>query len=440
MLLKTKILAGAACAILFFAAGLLEAACSAQDRASASPGDALGDLRTVEGKYLRLVTDSAESESLPALVATFDEAVPLWLEYWKRDASSVDGWRMTGYLMQDKFAFRRRGLIPATLPEFANGYQAGDKFWVVSQPSDFYSLHLMLHEGVHGLAQHLFGGAGPPWYMEGTAEFLATHHRGDEGLQVGIIPSSKEASPYWGRIGLIAQRRLEGKMPTIETVMRYGDTAHRDVEPYAWSWAAALLMEMYPEYRERFRAAAIRGRDASPQFTRAFYESLRPEWPVLAARWSLLCNDLDYGYDRERNRVTLNLSLPDLETREATMRLRGDHGWQSAPVKVRRGTTVEIEVSGRLQLREDPAWQADANGVTITYQRSLPLGRVVACVLPQASPAGRFLPQAQIFSIGANEKLLVPEDGWLLLKINDSPADLGNNQGELDVRIRLPAS
>lgn len=397
---------------------------------------AQNDLATIDGKYLRLITDLPASDSLRSSVAAFDEAVPLWLEYWNRDLSSVAGWRMTGYLMQDKSEFRKRDLIPDSLPDFVNGYQRGDQLWVVNQPSDYYSLHLLLHEGAHGMAQRLFGGAGPPWFMEGTAEFLATHERDEAGLRLGVIPASKESSPFWGRIGLISERRSEGKLPTIESVMRYSDVAHREVEPYAWSWAAALLMEMYPEYRQRFRAAALKGRDTSAQFTRQYYQSLQHDWPVLTARWQLLCDDLEYGFDRERNRVLLDPSAPFLRN-PTSMKLMADQGWQAAPAKVRAGDHLQIDVTGQAQLRDDPAWRSGADGVTITYQRSLPLGRVVACVVPHVGSTERFLPKLQRFSVGASGELTVPQDGWLLLKINDFPGQLADNQGLLDVQIQM---
>ena len=394
------------------------------------------DLTSVDGKYIRLVTDLPPSDSLTSYVASFDEAVPLWLEYWSREKSSIDDWRMTGYLMTEKASFQKRNLVPNELPDFTNGYQRGEKLWVVNQPSDFYTLHLLLHEGAHGIAEKLFGGAGPPWYMEGTAEYLATHAHGETGLQIGIIPASREVSPYWGRLGLIADRRRESKMPTIETVMRYGDTAHREVEPYAWSWVAATLMEMYPEYRDRFRAAATKGRDSSPQFTRQFYQDLSVQWPVVSARWQLLCNDLEYGFDRDRNRVMLKTS-PLLTNDAVTMRLATDQGWQSAPVSVQQGQHLIIEAAGRYQLQTDPKWKSEANGVTIDYYRGIPLGRVVACFVPQAILNSPYMPKLEIVSIGAKGEAIAPCDGWLLLKVNDRPSSLADNSGSLDLRLQL---
>jgi len=397
------------------------------------------ELTIVEGKYIRLATDLPPSDDFQNYVQAFDQAVTLWVAYWNRDLASVDGWRVTGYLMSDKEAFVRRGLIPSSLPDFLHGYQSGDKLWVVYQPSSFYTLHLILHEGSHSLAHRLFGGAGPPWFMEGTAEFLATHETTSEdnlaGLRIGVIPASREVSPYWGRIGLIADRRQEGKVPSIETVMRYGDTAHRDVEPYAWSWAAAVLMEMYPEYQKPFRAAALQGRDTSPEFTRQFFQSLRKQWPVLSARWQLLCHDLEYGFDRDANRVTLPDTLPLFAGSPLTMKLSANQGWQSTPAMIRAGQSVMIEAEGRFQLRRDESWVSEADGVTITYHRGQPLGKLVACVVSRMPSATRYSPKLEIVDIGAKGEITSPTDGWLMFKVNENPADIADNQGTLQLKL-----
>ena len=408
-------------------------ACSFIDLRARAQSD---DLSKVEGVYLQLLSDQPLSDELKAHVDQFDKAVPLWLAYFEQPLSAVEGWRMTGYLMKDKVAFQQRGLIPGSLPNFPNGYSVGNKLWVMNQPSPYYTTHLLLHEGVHGLTAHLFGGSGPPWYMEGIAEFLATHESSSDDFQIGVIPRSRDESPYWGRIGLIAQRRQEKKVPTIESVMRYSETAHREVEPYAWSWAAAVLMEMYPEYRTAFRDAAQSGSDASPQFTRQFYQSFKDQWPILAARWALLSHDIDYGFDRERNQVALKMDLPLLTSNWSRVDLEANHGWQSAPAKVRKGQQIEVKASGQYQLTEDPKWKATAEGVTLTYVRGVPLGRLIACFVSETPSEQRYQITSERFSVGEGTQLTSPVDGWLLFKVNDHPNDLHNNQGRLIVELR----
>jgi len=235
------------CVLTTAAAISVAAFCASASPAAAQNGDfgGTGSWVTKQGRHIRLVTDLADSDQLNRWVATFDDAVPQWARYWNRDADAVKDFRVTAYLMVDKSAFVAKGVLPRSLPDFRHGYQSGDSLWVNHQPSDYYNAHLLLHEGAHAIAAHFFGGGGPPWYSEGTAEWLSVHETAP--TRIGIIPESPESVIGWGRLELIAAGRDANRIPSIESVMRYGDTAHRDVEPYAWSWLAVALMETYPK-------------------------------------------------------------------------------------------------------------------------------------------------------------------------------------------------
>lgn len=404
---------------------------------------------TREGRHVRLVTDLPESPQLNELVAAFDAAVPQWAAYWRIDAGALASWRVTAYLMEDKAAFAAQGLIPASFPDFPYGFQAGNRIWVLNQPSPYYTRHLLLHEGTHAVTSHLFGGSGPPWYMEGTAEFLGTHRWQPEGppqtaLKLGIVPASREAAPHWGRVELIARGREQNEVPSIETVMRYGDTAHRDVEAYAWSWLAVALLEMYPEYREPLRAAATAGADRSPQFTRSFYTGLREQWPILAARWRLLCWDIDYGFDAPSHQVEFPMGpLGSAASLAAPVRmpLAVARGWQVAPVKLAAGEAVEISATGRFTLgRGTQPWVSEAEGVTLEYHRGWPLGKLLACVLPVRTAADRFVPPLDVRAIGERAVVTATQESWLLLKVNSPAGELADNRGELQLQIQAVAA
>lgn len=406
-------------------------------------GDA-GSWVTKQGRHIRLVTDLGDSDQLNRWVATFDDAVPLWASYWNRDADAVKDFHVTAYLMVDKSAFVAKGVLPRSLPDFRHGYQSGDSLWVNHQPSDYYNAHLLLHEGAHAIAAHFFGGGGPPWYSEGTAEWLSVHETAP--TRVGAVPDSPESVLGWGRLELIAAARDANRIPSIESVMRYGDTAHRDVEPYAWSWLAVTLMEMYPEYREAFRGAALGGRDTSPEFTRKLYRSLQRRWPELSARWRLLAADIDYGWQPERHRVDLPTDLPRLiGGREQRIELDVTHGWQTAPFKLMPGQTVNITAPGRFVIRRsetgDPNddWESEATGVTLRYHRGRPIGQLVA-TLVSTQPAGDqpFVGVPEVTTIGAAHSLTATAESYLLLRINESSSGLADNAGTLSVGIVSP--
>jgi len=419
---------------------------------------------SAQGRYLRLVTDLPNSDHLRDWVTAFDAAVPLWAAYWNHDVASLNDWRVTAYVMSDKAPFLASGALPRSLPDFRHGYQVGNRIWVLHQPTQYYTRHLLLHEGSHAITSHLLGGSGPPWYMEGTAEWLATHSwrpaRTDgtaAAIEIGIVPPFHDAARGWGRIDLIDAGRKNKRVPTIETVMRYSDTAHRDIEPYAWSWLAVAMMEMYPEYRKVLRSAASNANDRSPQFNRDFYAKIREQWPVLAARWQLFAHDMEYDWDPARHQINLPTSLLPLRD-QASMTVVADHGWQSAPVMLRTGQTVEITAQGRFVIRrtgpldeldninsasplgdQPPVsrnWESEAAGVTIRYHRGRPIGQLVAQVVPMSSgETGPYLDAPNQVAIGASGRITATRDSWLLLKINEPAGQYGDNSGALQVQI-----
>ena len=152
---------------------------------------AAAGIRTVEGKHLVLYTDVEADQAIDELPEVFERAVQQWCAYFCVDPSPFEQWRITGYLMGRKERFETAGLLPPDLPPFLNGYQRGAEIWVYEQPSPFYRRHLVLHEGTHAFMERQFGGAGPPWHMEGIAELLGTHRWEDGALQLAHFPTAR---------------------------------------------------------------------------------------------------------------------------------------------------------------------------------------------------------------------------------------------------------
>lgn len=417
------------------------------------------------GRHIRLVTDLPDTAELDQWVAAFDTAVPLLAGYWGRNPSELHGWRITAYLMADKAKFLAAGTLPQSLPDFRFGYQVGDRIWVHHQPEAYYNLHLLLHEGAHAVTARLLGGGGPPWFMEGTAEWMSTHawipqadERPTQRLAIGIVPDAPARSPGWGRIELIEMARRQNRILTIESVMKYGDTAHRDVEPYAWSWLAVTLLDMYPEYHQARLAMAAHVSDRSPQFNNTLYGKLKAQWPLLAARWRMLAEDIDYAWESARHRVDLPTATTPWK-QPTTMTLKTDHGWQAVAYPVTAGQSIHIEASGRYKIRgfDNPSandlddldafvfggqypvnhdWYSEPEGITIHYYRGQPLGKLMARLLPIPKSAQTpQLPRLADFPIGRSATITATEDAWLLLKINEPPGDYGDNEGELEITM-----
>lgn len=389
------------------------------------------------GKHLELITDLDDPRRADDLVASFDAAVPQWAAFWQLRPAAVRGWQVVAYVMQDPERFRRAGHIPDRLPDFRFGYALGDRVWVIAQPSDYYTRHLLLHEGVHSLAFSQFGGAGPTWFMEGTAEFLSTHVGAGETIRLGAVPASRQAVPYWGRFKLMSDRREQGQIPSLQTVMRLAPQASGDPEAYGWSWAAAMLLHHYPDTWPAFRAAARHGRDNSATFTRRLYQRLQSRWPLVVARWRIHAHDLDYGFDWERERVDLSMGDPLWDARPLDFTVQADQGWQSPGVRFAAGTKLTIAAEGRCVVAEtSKPWVSEPPGVTIRYHRGRPLGQLLVAEVPCHTPDRPTLPPLSVRGYEEARSWQTEEDCWLLFRVNDDVGELADNRDGYDVRVR----
>lgn len=395
-----------------------------------------GQLIQRSGKHIDLTTDLAAASEAETLVASFDAAAEQWLRFWKRGDASIADWKVTAYVMRDKDSFQAKGLIPDHIPEFPFGYAQGDTIWVLAQKSEYYTRHLLLHEGEHSFAFSQFGGAGPTWFMEGTAELLATHQGEGAQTRINAIPTDRESVPYWGRFKRMNQVRQDGEVPTLESVMRYQPSLSGDVATYGWSWAATLLLQAYPEYHDALHAAA-EDADDGPGFNRRFFQQVtQQKWPVLSARWRMMCWDLDYGFDWSRERISISEADPIWKGQPLQVKVAANMGWQSAAVRFNPGTRIRLQPSGQIVLDSEPKpWVSEPPGVTVRYHRGRPLGQLLACVLPNAPGRGPTLQPLEIKAIEAETTLEIKRHSWLLLRVNDGVGELANNQGAYDVVI-----
>jgi hypothetical protein len=394
------------------------------------------DLIHRQGRYIDLTTDLASADQAQRLVESFDAAVPQWTEFWKLPADSVDRWKVKAFVIGDKARFRREGLIPNHIPDFPFGYAWGDSVWVLAQQNDYYTRHLLLHEGVHALAFSQFGGAGPTWFMEGTAELLAVHRGQGATTQVNQVPRDRTAVAGWGRFTLMNQLRDQSRVPTIETVMRYAPSLNGNVETYGWSWAAAMMLDAYPAYRPVLQDAARRGKEG-PEFNRRLFQQVgQKNWPVLAARWRVMCHELDYGFDWSRQRLMIDASDPLWDEKQLQVDVAADRGWQSAGVRFAPGTQLQLTPGGRVELADQPKpWISEPPGVTIQYHRGRPLGQLLACLLPNATARGEWLQPLRVVPVTEPTTLKIDQHSWLLLRVNDDPGAMDDNRGAYQVTI-----
>lgn len=400
-----------------------------------TPAWAADDFIRVSGQHIRLVTDVAPDEA-DELIASFDAAVDQWAQLWEVAPDRLTEWTVDAWVMRDVDAFESADQIAADVPDFPYGYAINDRVYVKAQPSRYYTRHLLLHEGTHSLAFKLFQGAGPTWFMEGTAEWLATHRGIGSDIEVAVIPRNSQEVPYWGRFTAIANLRSAGDLPAIQTVMRYQPNLLGDVPTYGCAWAAIQMMRAYPEYRPLILKSAARGQNTPQAFNRWLGQEISPQWPIFAARWRLWTESMDYGWDPSRHQTALSINDPLWDGQRRSVPIVADRGWQSVGVRIPGGRSVRLSAEGTATLADQPKpWVSHPAGVTIRYTRDKPLGQLIAMVLPNVMSDRPTLPTLPRITVGNGATVMIDSPSWLVLKVNDAIGELADNTGGYEVTI-----
>ncbi len=393
--------------------------------------------RQYDGQFVTLVTDLPHSDALGQLPLVFDLALPMWGNYFGIEESSWSQWKCTCYLIGDRTRFQQAGYFPANLPPFVHGYQLGDQLWCMDQPSDYYRRHLLLHEGTHWFMSRALQNPGPPWYMEGMAEKLATHHWHDGKLELDVFPDRREGFEYWGRLLLIKKQRGTAEAPSLEAILRYGPSAHQQVEAYAWSWAAVWFLKNHPRSAEPMRKLQMAKIVDINSFTPKLLSQLRPHWNELTMSWNAWVQQLDYGGDVQRDIPKIQTDIVSATEGTKTFTLKVDQGWQDSGIRIAAGDRIQIEAKGRYQVGSEPEpWWCEPEGVTIDYFGGQPLGKVVGLIVTSDSQRSseRSSP-AELLPVGSKLDAVAQQQGALLFRINEPAAKLGDNQGSVEIRI-----
>jgi hypothetical protein len=390
---------------------------------------AAAGIREFTGQYIRLFTDLPPSPAVDELPAVFDAAIPLWAKYFDLDEQAIQG-KFLGFLINDREKFAALGLLPEENRDFVNGYARNYEFWLVEQPSDYYRRHLLLHEGTHAFMQTQLGGAGPGWYMEGMAELLGTHRWQEGKLTVGVMPASKEATPMWGRIKIIRDAVKAGKPWPLAAVLEVDNRRQLDTEHYAWTWALAAMLDGTPAFREEFRT--LKQYVADSDFNDKFKAALGGKRGLVNQQWAAFVDQLDYGYDVERMALALQ---PAAKLSANEISIAADRGWQATGWKLEAGKSYRVTATGQFQIANDgQPWPCEPNGVTIEYHDGQPLGALLGAIASMKPSEGDPSFAAPIL-IGSAAVIQPKSDGVLCLRVNDSPAKLGDNAESVDVKI-----
>lgn len=394
-------------------------------------------IRKLASHHLILYTDLPSAASVDELPGVFDLAFPQWCAYFQIPAEEHADWSMTGFLIADRGRFERSGLIPEGLASFKNGYTFNHEFWIYEQETEYYRRHLLLHEGTHGFMLTLLGSCGPPWYMEGMAEMFGTHRWTDGALTLGVMPRNRDDVPGWGRTRIIQDALAARRALGLRTVFGYGSEAHQDNAAYAWSWAAVVMLDGDPRWRERFRTMPRHVRSA--RFQEEFDALFASDLPAMAEQWQVFVADLDYGCDIARAAVDFTPGKP-LAANGGSATVQADRGWQNSGMSLAPGQKVRLTAAGRYQVAKEPQiWWCEPGGVSIRYYRGKPVGMLLAALRPEGpleGASGLLRPMP----VGLSGVVGSAAGGTLYFRINDSAGEMDDNTGSLTVQFEPPTS
>ena len=389
-------------------------------------------IRTSSSRHLTLFSDINGRDDIDELPKIFDLAVDGWCDYFNIEKSKTDAWHLRGMVIADRKKFKKAKLIPNELPEFPAGFQRGHEMWVYLQPGNYYTRHLLIHEGTHSFMQWFLGGTGAPWYTEGMAEMLGVHLWKDGKLKINFHLKDRKQAEYWGRIKLIHKDLKQGIMRSLDDVFNIQATSFREVRFYAWSWAACEFLSNHSKSRAAF-ANLKNTADQSPErFNQAFINSLRDSLPQLERDWQLFIHEIDFGYDARAATVNKSrVSNNDL----AVFDIQSNLSWQATNITVERGEQFAISSMGRYLIakRNEMPWPCEPGGITIEYYRGNPLGQLMVGVL---GTDGNIAGLKNPIAVGLNRNIEFTHSGILCLRVNESPTQLFDNEGTLKVEIK----
>ena len=419
------------------------------DRPRVDPSEfqSLG-IRVHESKHLRLFTDVAVDVSkLPPLM---DQAFDEFEKYFGPvlPAASGEIFQVNGYLIKNQETFKKVGLLGNQLDDQPHGRQKGYQFWMMDQPTDYYRRHLMLHEMTHTFMLSNPYVANPRTdaplaYLEGMAEHFGTHRLGADGklAELRVMPHNREDFRGHDRLYLIREDVKKRPAPNLFDVLQWEQPIFKVFhESYPWAWGVCLFLDQHPRTKERFQKLA---RSLTvPQAWTKFVQQLDADKAEISTEWTLFATEAYEGFDFNRMAIDFRDGQPLKDLIRAGKKshraeVRADRGWQSSGIVLEKGREYEFDATGRFTLAEIPKpWVSEADGITFRYHHGRPLGQLLAAI--RSSDKADDAPESmlQISGLGTRGRLEAAFSGTLYLRLNDHPAELGDNKGSVSIEIR----
>jgi hypothetical protein len=375
--------------------------------------------------------DPAIAASLPALI---DQAYDAWVSYCGELPPNRAGseFQITGYVIADPGPFRESGLLPEDLPFVLFGRHRGAEFWMRDQALPYYRRHLLIHEATHCFMTAMPGLHPPLWYLEGMAEYFATHVLHADGrAEFGVMPQSSAEFPGLGRIELLQQAARRGDFAGLDQIALLTPKGFSTPEPlpYAWSWGLCKFLDAHPRYQARFRDLSrhLEGN----AFQQQLVDTLGVDRPLLDAEWHEFLRRVEYGFDVPRNAFVLSAPAEWDRAGVFSRNVPAGAGWQSTGLRLPPGERWELRAGGTATLGTQPRpWLSTPDGITARYVDGAPLGALLAGVLPPDAA------QLQILVVGSAAELSSAQGGELFLRVNDFGRAPADRTGGYDVELQ----
>lgn len=399
---------------------------------------AAAGIHVLESERLILLTDR-DPETVQEIPALTDALYNVLKKQCGelRPAPTGASFKAVGCLMSDVERFQNAGLVPYAVLDMRHGEQTGYRFWARDQQTDYYRRHLILHEFVHVYMTIDTAQDDVPnrWFMEGSAEYFATHSVDNEPAEFGIIPASFDGFEGWGRISVIRRRRINRPadkvefqdFPSLNDVLNENTGQGGEDGAYPWWWALAWMLSEHPDYSETWnRLCQCRGAD---EFQHAMSQLQKTRGARLQTDWLLFVESLSESFDKERS---FPVHCPVATGRHIEIPLVADRGWQDTGWELMPGESVAISCSGQCVLNETTApWISEPNGITLEYNQGCPIGEVVAVLVTNDNSS-----VSRRVAVGLNGRITVTHPCRLWLQINDDSGMRSDNSGAYVVSIQ----
>jgi hypothetical protein len=422
---------------------LSAAIAAGQGVVTGSPPTAGRDLPVeYQSRHFVLTTDLA-AEPAAALLERMEAALADAVEYWRRPArGQIDCYVVRDLHNWPDYALPHplarvvvNGIGGATLQRTSGrGRTARDTALLIASAAP----GVAEHEVIHAYCAQNFGEMGPPWYKEGMAEMAVLGHGRGQGprcspaqldtLRNGpahtihdIVSTGQSAQRLTDALdALLAQRGGDPRHVRPEAwTATDADNTRRVREEYLWNWALCYLLRNNPNYSERFR---LLGGDYLTKKNDSFERLFTPMADEIMFEYAFFLQRIDSGFRVDLCRWDWHTPARPLDdATPITNRCLAARGWQASEALVTAGSSYDYEATGTWSAARH--WEpTDADG------HADGSGRLVGVVM-------RDFQLSEPFPLGCHGSFFAPMSGQLYLRCEDSWSCLGDNRGEVSVRL-----